>query len=144
MDPASLTTDFIGGETKNNAMACLSRFNADSQLEPLLASALPAVSEDKLEYTIPLRAGLRFPDGTEFTADDVKWSLNRAGGLGNFLVNTYLKDSNADNFADEDAVQVIDPTTVKICLLYTSDGADERSSVDLGGGRIIKKKRSTR
>ena len=28
------------------------------------------------------------------------------------------------------------------CLLYTSDAADERSSVDLGGRRIIKKKRS--
>ena len=26
-----------------------------------------------------------------------------------------------------------------ICLLYTSDAADERSSVDLGGRRIIKK-----
>ena len=28
-----------------------------------------------------------------------------------------------------------------ICLLYTSDAADERSSVDLGGRRIIKKKK---
>ena len=28
------------------------------------------------------------------------------------------------------------------CLLYTSDAADERSSVDLGGRRIIKKKTS--
>ena len=29
------------------------------------------------------------------------------------------------------------------CLLYTSDAADERSSVDLGGRRIIKKKKKT-
>ena len=29
---------------------------------------------------------------------------------------------------------------VSNCLLYTSDAADERSSVDLGGRRIIKKK----
>ena len=29
------------------------------------------------------------------------------------------------------------------CLLYTSDAADERSSVDLGGRRIIKKNKST-
>ena len=36
--------------------------------------------------------------------------------------------------------------TVKFnnCLLYTSDAADERSSVDLGGRRIIKKKKKTR
>ena len=31
---------------------------------------------------------------------------------------------------------------VGACLLYTSDAADERSSVDLGGRRIIKKKTS--
>ena len=31
--------------------------------------------------------------------------------------------------------------TYDICLLYTSDAADERSSVDLGGRRIIKKKK---
>ena len=31
-----------------------------------------------------------------------------------------------------------------ICLLYTSDAADERSSVDLGGRRIIKKKKKNK
>ena len=30
----------------------------------------------------------------------------------------------------------------RCCLLYTSDAADERSSVDLGGRRIIKKKKN--
>ena len=30
---------------------------------------------------------------------------------------------------------------INICLLYTSDAADERSSVDLGGRRLITKKR---
>ena len=30
---------------------------------------------------------------------------------------------------------------IRVCLLYTSDAADERSSVDLGGRRIIKKKK---
>ena len=30
------------------------------------------------------------------------------------------------------------------CLLYTSDAADERSSVDLGGRRIIKKKKQAK
>ncbi len=30
---------------------------------------------------------------------------------------------------------------MQACLLYTSDAADERSSVDLGGRRIIKKKK---
>ena len=33
-------------------------------------------------------------------------------------------------------------TMFQTCLLYTSDAADERSSVDLGGRRIIKKKKN--
>mgnify|MGYP003381479957 CR=1 FL=1 len=33
------------------------------------------------------------------------------------------------------------PCQARTCLLYTSDAADERSSVDLGGRRIIKKKK---
>ena len=35
-------------------------------------------------------------------------------------------------------------TLLQRCLLYTSDAADERSSVDLGGRRIIKKKKHTK
>ena len=34
-------------------------------------------------------------------------------------------------------------TPLQDCLLYTSDAADERPSVDLGGRRIIKKKTKT-
>ena len=34
------------------------------------------------------------------------------------------------------------PRPARDCLLYTSDAADERSSVDLGGRRIIKKKKN--
>ena len=37
--------------------------------------------------------------------------------------------------------QKIDGAAGSFCLLYTSDAADERSSVDLGGRRIIKKKK---
>src|SRR5678815_5288508 len=45
---------------------------------------------------------------------------------------------------DIDLVSIVTPpsTHMEICLLYTSDAADERSSVDLGGRRIIKKKKS--
>ena len=39
------------------------------------------------------------------------------------------------------ARRVLPPTCLETCLLYTSDAADERSSVDLGGRRIIKKKK---
>ena len=48
---------------------------------------------------------------------------------------------NANQLAH--ALRLASDTAYKLsirCLLYTSDAADERSSVDLGGRRIIKKK----
>ena len=116
MDPAARASNFTSWELKINTMSGLYAFNSDNVLEPLLASNLPIISENKLEYTISLRRGLSFPDGSEFTAEDVKWSIDRARSLGNFLVNGYLKDSNGDSFADDDAVQVIDQFTVKFVL----------------------------
>ena len=41
------------------------------------------------------------------------------------------------NFLEQNFVK----NKIRTCLLYTSDAADERSSVDLGGRRIIKKKK---
>ncbi len=45
------------------------------------------------------------------------------------------KSEQSEIFLNEENVEYL------ICLLYTSDAADERSSVDLGGRRIIKKKK---
>src|SRR5665648_412067 len=43
----------------------------------------------------------------------------------------------------EEVIPKLSPRTMNpiICLLYTSDAADEEDSVDLGGRRIIKKKK---
>ena len=51
-------------------------------------------------------------------------------------------DQVVDEFAlDVDGVVDAGQQHALVCLLYTSDAADERSSVDLGGRRIIKKKK---
>jgi peptide/nickel transport system substrate-binding protein len=115
IDPAG-EQDLISWEVKNNTMSGLYRLDNSSQIVPLLAADFPQISEDGLEFTISLRQGLRFPDGSELTAQAVKRSIDRSAGLGNFLVNSYLKDENVDGFADEDAVQVIDTYTVRIVL----------------------------
>ena len=46
------------------------------------------------------------------------------------------KDAAQEKLTDRNYVYV----RYENCLLYTSDAADERSSVDLGGRGIIKKK----
>ena len=50
-----------------------------------------------------------------------------------------LQEYYYNAFLDQ-APRVVVPSHRWACLLYTSDAADERSSVDLGGRRIIKKK----
>ncbi|MCL4262531.1 MAG: transporter substrate-binding domain-containing protein [Anaerolineae bacterium] len=115
MDPAT-QSDLVGWEVKNNTMSGLYRFTSDNELVPLLAASMPTISEDGLEYTVTLRRNLRFPDGRELTADDVKWAVDRANSLGNFNVNSVLKDSDGNFYADDDAVQVVDAVTVKFVL----------------------------
>ena len=43
--------------------------------------------------------------------------------------------------AQDESVDRVVADILRDCLLYTSDAADERSSVDLGGRRIIKTKK---
>jgi peptide/nickel transport system substrate-binding protein len=44
----------------------------------LLAASAPVVSADGLNYTITLRTGITFQDGTPFNASCVKWNIERA------------------------------------------------------------------
>ena len=86
-----------------------------------------------------------------FQAEDGIRDLVRSRGLGDVYkrqIDYYLHQlpdvtvSNARKrlhlVAPQDGA---DKALVYNCLLYTSDAADERSSVDLGGRRIIKKKK---
>ncbi|MGA1623617.1 MAG: ABC transporter substrate-binding protein [Synechocystis sp.] len=60
-----------------------------TELEPGLATALPTISEDGLTYTIPLRSGVTFHDGTPFNAEAMAFSLQRFmdnGGKPSFLL----------------------------------------------------------
>jgi len=116
LDPANRSRDLVSWEVQRNVMSGLLGYDAENNLVPVLASGLPTISEDKLEYTFTLREGLTFPDGSELTAEDVRFAVNRAAGQGNFQVNRYLKDANEDGFADADAIQIIDPLTIKFVL----------------------------
>jgi peptide/nickel transport system substrate-binding protein len=46
-------------------------------IEPVLASELPTVSDDGLTYTFKLRTGVKFHDGTDFNADAVVYNYDR-------------------------------------------------------------------
>ena len=60
-----------------------------TDIEPLLATAMPSISEDGLIYTIPVREGVTFHDGTAFNAEAMAFSLQRFmqnGGKPAFLL----------------------------------------------------------
>ena len=87
-----------------------------------------------------------------FQAEDGIRDLVRSRGLGDVykrqLGQCYRKGKTAAIVAPFNGHIVQVPPLAfagcTSCLLYTSDAADERSSVDLGGRRIIKKKSRAR
>ena len=83
-----------------------------------------------------------------FQAEDGIRDLVRSRGLGDVYKRQphgsvpFEDYGRADGAArgPGDAREGAGDAGIRHCLLYTSDAADERSSVDLGGRRIIKKK----
>lgn len=52
-------------------------YDKDGNFYADLAADMPTISDDGLVYTIPIRQGVKFHNGRELTADDVKFSLER-------------------------------------------------------------------
>ncbi|HMN27807.1 MAG TPA: ABC transporter substrate-binding protein, partial [Caldilineaceae bacterium] len=52
-------------------------YDKDGNFYADLAADLPSISDDGLVYTIPLRQGVKFHNGRELVADDVKFTLER-------------------------------------------------------------------
>ncbi|KST65833.1 ABC transporter substrate-binding protein [Mastigocoleus testarum] len=70
----------------------------DPEVKPDLATALPKVSEDGLTYTIPIRKGVVFHDGTSFNAEAMAFSIKRFiqnKGKPSFLLGDVVKSVEA-------------------------------------------------
>lgn len=83
-------------------------FDKDMKSIPLLAESFEA-SDDATEFTIKLREGIKFHDGTDFNAEAVKINIER-------LANPDNKLSRRSLVSMVDTVEVIDDNTVKLKL----------------------------
>lgn len=85
------------------------------ELIPSLATEVPTqenglVSEDRLTYTFPLRQGVKFHDGTDFTAEDVVFSWQRA-------MTMNLPEGQASALVDSIAsMRAVDESTFEVTL----------------------------
>ena len=108
LDPTSAAAGAIDSVLYSNVFEGLTRFMSDGSVVPGLAESWD-ISGDGTVYTFKLRAGVKFHDGTDFTADDVKFSLDRARAEDSQNAQKAL-------FAGITDVAVIDPLTVQVTL----------------------------
>jgi len=108
LDPTSGAAGAIDTVTYSNIFEGLTRFGPDGSINPGLAESW-TISDDGLVYTFKLHEGVKFHDGTDMTADDVKFSLDRINAPDSTNAQKAL-------YADIDSVEVVDPLTVKVTL----------------------------
>ena len=121
LDPAR-TTGSASGYT-GHLFSGLVRLSPQLQIEPDLAESW-TVSADGLEYTFKLRPEITFQSGKPLTAQDVKYSWERAADpkTGSTTASTYLgdiagfKDKLAGKATDVSGIQVVDDQTLRIRL----------------------------
>jgi len=90
-----------------NVLDNLTRYDDNLNLVPGLAESWEQ-SEDGLTWTFKLREGVKFSNGREMTAEDVKWSFDR-------LIDPATGAGNAGNVGPADTqIEVIDDYTVSI------------------------------
>lgn len=76
LDPMASTADLVG-IVSQHIFETLYTFGADWTVVPLLAESLPEISQDGRTYTIALRQGITFHDGSTMDSADVLASLKR-------------------------------------------------------------------
>jgi len=106
LDPMVSTADLVGIITQH-IFETLYTFDANWSVTPLVADAMPEISADGRIYTIKIRQGLTFHDGTALDADDVVASLKRW---------TEVASRGKLAAGNIEAIEKVDASTVKISL----------------------------
>jgi peptide/nickel transport system substrate-binding protein len=85
-----------------------------TELAPAISTEVPSldnggISADGLTYTFPIREGVKFHDGSELTAGDVKYSWER-------VVTMNLPEGEADIFSNIREIRVVDDHRLQVVL----------------------------
>ena len=127
-DDVSTLDPAIGYDWQNWSMI-KSLFNGLMDYEPGTTELIPdlaesyEISDDGLTYTFKLHQGVKFHNGRELTADDVKWSIERvvrpetqSPGQGFFGMIAGYDEVAAGDATELSGIEAVDPYTVKFTL----------------------------
>jgi peptide/nickel transport system substrate-binding protein len=115
LDPAAVNGNDVGMDVILNVYDRLVFIDAeDGSVIPQLSTEVPSqenglLSDDGLTYTFPLREGVVFSDGTDMTAEDVKYSWDR-------VVEMNLPEGQAPLFENVAETRVVDDLTFEVTL----------------------------
>lgn len=121
LDPAQVAETDIGRSGIFNVYDRLLDVPAGStELGPSLSTKVPTldnglISKDGLTYTFPIRTGVTFTDGTDLTAQDVKFSWDR-------VVQMDLPEGQSEIFANIARTQAVDDHTLRVTLKAPNAG----------------------
>jgi peptide/nickel transport system substrate-binding protein len=114
LDPTTASAAAIGEVVHYNILEGLTKIERDGKVTPLLAESF-SIDPDGKVYTFKLRKGVKFHDGEDFDASDVKFSFERAKADGS---TNKAKKAVFDNIV---RIDTPDAHTV-ILLLANADG----------------------
>ena len=115
LDPAAVNGNDVGMNVILNVYDRLVAIPPDGGSPvPSLSTEVPTIeneliSEDGLTYTFPLREGVVFSDGTDLTAEDVKYSWDR-------VVEMALPEGQSELFTNVAETRVVDDLTFEVTL----------------------------
>ena len=115
LDPAAVNGNDVGMNVILNVYDRLVAIPPDSGSPvPSLATEVPSIdngmiSEDGLTYTFTLQEGVTFSDGTDLTAEDVKYSWDR-------VVEMALPEGQSELFSNVASTTVVDDLTFEVTL----------------------------
>ena len=116
LDPA-LNSSVDGACLAANSFSGLYTYNAEGKTEPACATGYE-VSEDGLTYTVKLREGLKWSDGSDLTAEDFAYSWKRAVAPDTAADYAYMFAGfeGYDEETNDINVEAVDATTLKFVL----------------------------
>ncbi len=115
LDPTADATNSISVCLRDNVYEGLVRLDASGKVLPQLAKSWD-VSPDGKTITFHLASGVKWHDGSPFTAQDVKFAYDRAGSADTKPVNPHR-----DYWEPVSSVEVVDDNTAKVTLKTYSD-----------------------